>query len=192
MDGKSQTLKGFPTWETHLVTRAQAGDTTAFELLAEMHRSAVTGQAMRMLKNSEDAQDAVQETFLKACKAIGTFQAGRPMLPWLMRICSNCCVDMIRARKANTDCIDTYEHALSDDKQDVASLFEKSVGAEIVMDAITNLPEKYREIVLMRHYKHMDVLEIADYLGKPEGTIKSWLFRARALLKKDLAPVISA
>lgn len=158
----------------------------------DMYRPAVTAQAMRMLRSQEDAQDAVQDTFVKACRALGTFEAGRPMLPWLLRICSNCCVDIIRSRKAVVDNIETYEHAISDSRVDLAKELERSVGAEWVRDAVDRLPRKYRDIIVMRHYRHMDVNQIALALDKPEGTIKSWLFRARALLKKDLAAVMAA
>ena len=56
------------------------------------------------------------------------------------------------------------------------------------MEAIKRLPWRYRQIIMMRHFEHMDVNEIAVQLHKPEGTIKSWLFRARAMLQKDLEP----
>lgn len=108
------------------------------------------------------------------------------MLPWLMRICSNCCVDIIRTRRNRNENIETYEHALYDEKIDVANDLETSIASETLRAAITRLPKRYREIILMRHYRHLDVNEIAELLGKPEGTIKSWLFRARALLRKDL------
>jgi len=55
-----------------------------------------------------------------------------------------------------------------------------------VLEAVERLPENYRRIVFMRHFRHIDVNEIAQELKKPEGTIKSWLFRARAMLRKDL------
>lgn len=186
MDRKNTTLKRIPQWEEHLIARAQAGESVAFELLVEMHRPSILAHASRILRDSEDAQDAVQETFLKACRAIGNFKSGRPMLPWLMRICSNCCVDIIRTRRNRNENIETYEHALYDEKIDVANDLETSIASETLRAAITRLPKRYREIILMRHYRHLDVNEIAELLGKPEGTIKSWLFRARALLRKDL------
>lgn len=186
MDRKNTTLKKIPAWEEHLIARAQAGETVAFELLVEMHRPAILAHASRILRDSEDAQDAVQDTFLKACRAIGNFKSGRPMLPWLMRICSNCSVDIIRSRRNRSENIETYEHALFDERIDVANDLETSVASDSLKAAIARLPKRYREIILMRHYRHMDVNEIAEVLGKPEGTIKSWLFRARALLRKDL------
>ncbi len=57
----------------------------------------------------------------------------------------------------------------------------------LIVEAVSRLPERYRNIITMRHFDHMDVNEIAIALDKPEGTIKSWLYRARALLKKDLS-----
>lgn len=186
MDRKNTTLKRIPEWEEHLIERAQAGERVAFELLVEMHRPAILAHASRILRDSDDAQDAVQDTFVKACRAIGNFKSGRPMLPWLMRICSNCCVDTIRARRKRSENIETYEHAIFDDRVDVASDLETSIASDALRDSISRLPKKYRDIILMRHYRHMDVNEIAEILGKPEGTIKSWLFRARAMLKKDL------
>lgn len=192
VDRKSQTRTRIPEWEEHLVIRAQKGEHVAFDLLMDMFRPAINAQAMRMLRDPEDAQDAVQDTVVKACRAIRSFEPGRPMLPWLLRICSNCCVDIIRSRKTVVDNIETYEHALSDVRIDVSADLERSVGAEWVHDAVERLPRKYREIIVMRHFRHMDVMQIAEALDKPEGTIKSWLFRARALLKKDLSGVMAA
>lgn len=141
---------------------------------------------MRMLRDPEDAEDATQETFVKAYRAIRTFEPGRPLLPWLMRICSNCCVDIIRGRRPGHECLDKHEHAICDATADVEGGVESRLNIERVREAVSRLPERYRRIIEMRHYRHMDVNEIARALNIPEGTIKSWLFRARALLKKDL------
>ena len=139
-----------------------------------------------MLRDSEDAEDAVQDTFVKAFRAIGTFESGRPLLPWLMRICSNCCVDIIRGRRNGQESIDKHEHAIFDVDADVEVGVESRLRVEKVREAVSRLPERYRRIIEMRHYSHMDVNEIAQALNTPEGTIKSWLFRARALMKKEL------
>jgi RNA polymerase sigma-70 factor (ECF subfamily) len=156
------------------------------ELVADRYRNQIRGHALRMLRDQEDAEDAVQDTFVKAYRAIKTFEPGRPLLPWLMRICSNCCVDIIRGRKQGQECLDKHEHAIFDDRADVEGGVESRLRVEYVREAVSRLPERYRRIIEMRHYRHMDVNEIARALNIPEGTIKSWLFRARALLKKDL------
>jgi RNA polymerase sigma-70 factor (ECF subfamily) len=140
---------------------------------------------MRVLRNPEDANDAVQDTLLKAYKALADFDSDRPLKPWLCRICANCCVDAVRQRRHSGDSLDDHEYMLQD-RNGVDDQATGSIRQGQVMEAIGRLPEKYRRIILMRHFNHMDVIEIAEELDKPEGTIKSWLFRARALLKKDL------
>lgn len=156
------------------------------EQLVARHRTAVRSHALRMLRDAEDANDATQETFVKAFRALGSFDAERPLLPWLMRICSNCCVDAIRERRRPTECLEKHEYSLCDESIDVEADVAGLQDSQQIMQAIKRLPNQYREIIYMRHYRHMDVMEIADALHKPEGTVKSWLFRARALLRKDL------
>lgn len=182
-----------PDWESHLILKAQMGHSVAFELLADQHRDAMRSLALRMLRDSEDADDAVQEALVKAFRAIRSFQPGKPVLPWLHRICSNCCVDTIRRRRQQvTEAIEKYEFALTDGDRTVADRAESEFDGEIVRAAIEGLPAHYRDILKMRHFRHMEVGEIAVELNKPEGTIKSWLFRARALLKKQLTVSLGA
>lgn len=178
------------TWESHLVRRAQAGEIVAFELLADTYRPVLFSLALRMLRNVDDAKDAVQETLVKAFRAIHDFDPERPIKPWLCRICSNCCVDAVRSRRRDADPLDQHEYMLQDESESLEDRAHGSLRQTAVLDAIGRLPEKYRDIILMRHFRHMDVNEIAAALNKPEGTIKSWLFRARALLKKDLGAAV--
>lgn len=177
-------------WESHLVVRAAAGDQVAFELLCDLHRPTLRSLAMRMLRNADDANDVVQDTLVKAFRAIKDFDETRPLKPWLCRICTNCCVDAVRSRRREGDSLDQHEYMLAteDEVDDSAA---GSIQKGQVMEAVDRLPEKYRRIIFMRHFRHMDVNEIAVELNKPEGTIKSWLFRARALLKKDLQLVLN-
>lgn len=172
------------SWEAHLIQRASEGESVAFELLSDLYRKPLLNLAMRMLRNSEDAHDAVQETFLKAFRHIGHFDPERPIKPWLCRICANCCVDLARAKRHDAEPLEAHEHLLSGEsaeREASGNLIEAQV-----LDAIGRLPDHYRRIIMMRHFQHKDVGEIAHELRKPEGTIKSWLFRARALLRKDL------
>lgn len=178
------------TWEGQLVQRAVEGETVAFELLMDMYRPTLASLAARILRNPDDASDAVQETILKALRAISDFDTDRPLKPWLCRICSNCCVDAMRNRRKDSEPLEDHEHLLPD----LTGAVDDRAGGAIrhgqVMEAITRLPVKYRKIIFMRHFKHMEVNEIARELRKPEGTVKSWLFRARAMLKKDLRPAL--
>lgn len=162
----------------------------AFDLLVDLHRGTLFSLALRMLRNSDDAKDAVQETLLKALRSLKDFDPDRPIRPWLCRICSNCCVDAVRARKRDGEPLDQHEYMLEDPGQSLHDSASERMRGEALEEAISRLPARYRQIIRMRHFKHMDVIEIAHALEKPEGTVKSWLFRARALLKKDLGPAL--
>lgn len=182
-----KTKNPCPTWEAQLIERASAGDKVAFESIVDLYRPALYNIAKRMLRNSEDANDAVQETFIKALRSLPDFDSKRPIKPWLSRICSNCCVDILRERKRNADSLTPYEFKLEGREMGLAEHAENALTRDHVMTALKRLPRKYRDILLMRHYNDMDVMEIATALNAPEGTVKSWLFRARALLKQSLA-----
>lgn len=173
------------SWESHLIVRAADGDIVAFELIADQYRPILLNVAMRIVKNRDDANDIVQDALIRALRAIGDFDPERQLRPWLCRICANCAMDTIRQKKRDADRMNSIDGDVADNEiaDDVTS--ECFQHGQIV-DAINRLPEKYRSIILMRHFRHMDVTEIAAELNKPEGTIKSWLHRARALLKKDL------
>ncbi len=172
-------------WETHLIQRAQEGEQVAFELLIDRHRSVLYSMALRMLRNPDDANDVVQETILKAWRNLADFDAERPIRPWLCRICANCCVDVVRDRKRDGQSLDDQGTQIADPLE-LEATATSQIQHGAVISAIERLPDRYRQIVFMRHFRHMDVGEIAEALNKPEGTIKSWLFRARSLLRKDL------
>lgn len=187
-----QNLPRVLGWEAHLVERAVAGETVAFELLSDLHRPALQAMASRMLRNSDDAKDAVQDTMLKAFRAIRDFDASRPIRPWLCRICANCCVDVVRSRRHSGEPLEAHEYMLQDPGEPLEERAEKAMHQRAIVDAIRRLPERYRRIIFMRHFRHMEVNEIAEALNAPEGTVKSWLFRARAMLKKDLQVALVA
>lgn len=179
-------------WEQSQIQRAKSGDYAAFEQLFDSYRTPLYRQALRKLRNADDAQDCVQETALKAFRAIHSVRPDRPIGPWLRCICSNCCCDLLRERRAVCEDLDDHAHYLSDAEADVAACAEEDLEAEVVTAAIKRIPPKYAQILMWRHYEDLDVLEIARRLNRPEGTVKSWLFRARALLRHELQPLLDA
>jgi RNA polymerase sigma-70 factor (ECF subfamily) len=177
------------SWESHVISQIRKGDEVAFELLCDTFRPQLTGLALRKLHNTEDAHDVVQETFVKAYRNLKDFDTSRPLKPWLMRICMNCIVDLVRSRKHHIESLDNVEYSLSDSGASAEKADNALINGQ-VMTSIRKLPWRYRQIIMMRHFDHLDVSEIANQLQKPEGTIKSWLFRARAMLQQDLAPAL--
>lgn len=142
--------------------------------------------AVRKLRNADDANDAVQETFVKAFRAIRTLNPDRPIRPWLARICTNCCIDFARSRRRDTQSLDALEFMLESGEVAADAGLEQLEADGKVRAAVSRLPETYRKIIFLRHFRNMEVNEIAEMLNKPEGTIKSWLFRARNRLRREL------
>jgi len=116
--------------ERELVVWAQAGSRSAMQDLLEAHRPTMTRLARRMLRDGEDVSDAVQEAMLKAARAIQSFDSTRPFAPWLMRITSNCCVDLIRSASQRPDSLDAYDIPVADAGADVQCSTETAMLAE--------------------------------------------------------------
>jgi RNA polymerase sigma-70 factor (ECF subfamily) len=181
---KGIATKKIYRWEEVLIKKAAAGDAVAMDLLVERYRPELQVKAMRLLQNSEDVHDVVQDTFLKVYRKIHEFDTSRKFEPWLKAICHNACIDLIRSRRRHEN-LDSHEFMLSDKSPGLENAAEQTRCASLLEEAIDRLPFRYREAIRLRIYSQMSVEAIAGKLGKPEGTIKSWLFRARHLLRND-------
>jgi len=174
--------------DSELVVLAKGGSSEAFDGLVRRYSSRLLSFAKRFLRNAEEAADAVQVTWVKAHRSLEEFDTTRPFRPWLYRICSNVCQDIARCAQRE-ECLDDFSYKIESPCHLEDSLEANEVKSAI-FKAIRKLPRKYRKILALRHYGQMEVAEIAREVGAPEGTIKSWLFRARALLRKELAEVL--
>lgn len=173
-------------WESGLIQQCQTGSMTAFENLVDQFRAPVYAHAYKLLGNREDAMDITQETMIKAYRALPKFQVGRPLQPWLIRICANACMDLLRSRRLRLSEIDSCEFLLADASPLADEQIQTDEIAEYIRRAIGRLPYLYGKIISMRHFENLEISEIAERLSRPEGTIKSWLFRARGRLKHEL------
>jgi RNA polymerase sigma-70 factor (ECF subfamily) len=168
--------------ECQCVARAIAGDLSAFDLLVERYQRAVYNLAYRMLGNAADAEDAAQETFLRAFASLSSYQATRKFGTWLLSITSHWCIDRLRRRK-----VISLEFL-----QDISLVGGLSEGPEAEVMAreherevhrwLEMLPEAYRLIIVLRYWHDLSYNEIADVTGLPLSTVRMRLFRARRLL----------
>jgi RNA polymerase sigma-70 factor (ECF subfamily) len=179
--------------------RARLGDNEAFRLLVEQHGRAVFRLAYRMTGNEEDAEDVVQETFLKAYRQIDRYEARCSFSTWLYRIASNCSLDLIRKRK-------TREHKRErgqDPGQDVlASIPAATPGpdrelhssqiSERVNAALGELSAQERTAFVLRHFEGLSIEEIGLALGTGTNATKHSIFRAVQKLRRRLEPLVSA
>lgn len=181
--------------DAELVRCTLRGETAAYNELVRRYQRPVYSLAYRMIGSAEDASDLVQETFLRAYGALGTFRQDASFLTWLYKIASNLCIDLMRSRRSRGTL--SLDAELEDGREPSAdrsfSPEETAVrGAvsEVVHKAVMNLPERYRVVVVMRHLHGMSIDEIAEQLELPSGTVKTHLFRAREMLRERLRPVL--
>ncbi|MFC1733046.1 RNA polymerase sigma factor [candidate division KSB1 bacterium] len=177
-----------------IVRKALNGNQDAFTQLLKKYRGAIYSLVLKMVKNKEEADDLVQETFIKAFGALSSFNAEFAFSTWLFKIASNNCIDYLRKKRLQTLSLD--KPVESKDGQVTKEFADPIVNPEmqliqtekssIIDVAIESLPKKYRIVIVMRHKEEKSYEEIAKILCIPLGTVKARIFRAREKLKKYL------
>jgi RNA polymerase sigma-70 factor (ECF subfamily) len=167
--------------ETELVARLQAGDEDAYETLFRTHSGAMMAVARRFLGDTDDAADAVQDAFVSAFKAMGSFEGTSRLGTWLHRITVNACLMKLRGRRRGRLVPLDDSHApvcrLEDD------WLSRAEVAERVRTCIDQLPPAYRAVIRLRDIEGVDTSEAAARLGTNEGVVKTRLHRARHALR---------
>jgi len=178
-----------------LVAAAQRGEAYAFEKLLKKYRKSVYYMLLKMVKNTDDAEDLTQEAFAKAFNSIGKFDAKFAFSTWLFRIATNNCIDYIRKKRVLTVSIDapidgddggSMRFDVRDTELDPNQALLKEQRKEYLQKALLSLPAKYRALVELRYFKEFSYEEVAEELEIPLGTVKAQLFRARELLAHEL------
>jgi len=176
------------------LARAREGDSEAFRALVERHSRSVFRLAYRMTGNEQDAEDVVQESFLRAYKQLGRFEARANFGTWLYRIVANCSVDLMRARQARHDQTraDSLETVVELPAADVPGPERLARSAEVnrrVQAALTALSPLERAAFTLRHYEGRSIDEISRTLGLGTSAAKHSVFRAVKKLRVALEPL---
>ena len=181
--------------ETALIQDAQQGDLDAFNRLILAYQDRVYNQAFRVLGESQSADDATQEAFISAYKNLRSFRGGS-FRAWLLRIVTNACYDELRRRKRRPttslepldDAGDEIEspHWIADPGELPEDNIVRSELGQAIQDCLNQLPIDFRVVVVMVDVQGMDYQEAANVVGKPLGTIKSRLARARNRMRECL------
>ncbi len=181
-----------------LARRCRQGDQAAFRLLVERYQRKAYAQALGMLKDKEEAMDVAQEAFVKVYKYLDHFKGDSSFYTWLYRIVANLCVDRLRragggqAEKVELDeKLDQAEAAtdgilatrLGNNPQKAVLRAEL---AEKIQEALEQIPEKHREILLLRELDGLSYEDLSRILKIPKGTVMSRLFHARAKAQEIL------
>ena len=182
--------------DRELILATRQGELRAFEILVRRHQASVFNVAYRMFGNRRDAEDAAQDTFLRAFRALDTFDENRPLVPWLKRIAINVCLNRLEKERVRpvvtaTDVkrsnqerasMDDWRHARPSPEQEAVA----NEAAGQVRAMILRLPPPYRAVIELRHFQGLSYKEMAKTLDRSIGNVKSDLFRARKILAQML------
>src|SRR4029450_12613723 len=179
-----------------VLARARQGDSDAFRVLVERHSRSVFRLAFRMTGNEQDAEDVVQEAFLRAYKQLGRFESRANFGTWLYRIVSNCSVDLMRAKQSRHDISrsESLDEAIELPSADVPGPERLAQSEEIqrrVQDALGTLSPLERAAFTLRHHEGRSIEEISRTLGLGISAAKHSVFRALTTLRVALAPLRS-
>lgn len=173
-----------------LVRRCLRGDARAFEELVSRYEGALYRLAWRMLRDNEEAQDVVQETFIRVFRALETYDPERKFSTWILRIATNLCIDRYRRRRMRLVSIDASEDdeerrpvVLVDGAPRPDAAHGRTSIAERLDEYIQRLPPIYRAIIELRYKRGLAYEEVAEVLDVPLGTVKARLHRAHRYLK---------
>jgi RNA polymerase sigma-70 factor (ECF subfamily) len=184
-------------FEQVLIRRVQAGDAEAFYQLVRPYERAVFLAAVAIVKNDADAEEVAQEAVLKAFKALGRFRQEAKFSTWLIQIAIN--EAKMRLRKDRRHLYESIDQGQPNDEGDYipkdfadwreipSQALERRELRDALAKALESLPEKYREILILRDVNHLSITETAQILGLSEANVKTRLSRARLQMRDALA-----
>jgi len=168
------------------------GNKEAFSIIVNNYTPMFYTLAYRMLGNAEDAEDAVQEIFLRVYKSLTRFRLGHRFYPWIYTIAINCIRTFLKRKKRRSDNeMLQFETSLpgsspDNETKNPSVILEVKEGEKIAQKAIISLKPKYREVFVLRHIEGLSTSDVAEILNIPEGTVKTYLHRARKEIIKKL------
>ena len=182
----------FAVIQGHQGEGAQEHELASFEAMMLPHMDAAHNLARWLLRNEQDAQDIVQEAYLRAFKSFGGFH-GSNGRAWLLTIVRNTAYTLLKKNRA-VDLTTTFDeeiHAVGQESTSPATILEHAEDAELIKNAMDALPAEFREILTLRHQESLSYTEIGEILKIPIGTVMSRLARARGKLREYLAARMS-
>lgn len=181
--------------EPMLIEKIKKGDTHAFSELVKAYDKKALNFAYRMLRDLNEAEDAVQEAFLRVFDKIHTFHGNSSFSTWFYTILNNICLDMLRKRARQGDVVSItqasnddheYELQIEDTADGPFELLQKKSALKLVDKALSKVSDEHRAVIVMRDINGLEYEEIAKILNVSLGTVKSRISRARYALRKIL------
>jgi RNA polymerase sigma-70 factor (ECF subfamily) len=182
-----------PVSDQQLIERILAGSDEAFRDLVRHYQRPVFSLIVRMVRDPSDAEDLAQEVFVKAYRALGSYDLERKFSSWLFKIAHNASIDRLRKKQLPTVPLETPD----DEAEPLAFVADRRIEtpeaavergelAQAFETALKRLRPEYREVMLLRFQQGMAYEEIAEVAGLPLGTVKTHIYRARKAMARDL------
>ena len=187
------------TPDTELAARAASGDASAFEAIMRRHNRLLFRTARAILKSDAEAEDALQDAYLRAWRAMHGFRADAKLSTWLVRIVINEALGRMRRRDGQVIPLDAAMNSTEPETQVSLTADPDRQPERVAMRAelrrlmearIDLLPDAFRSVFMLRAVEEMTVDEVSQALGIPEATVRTRFFRARSLLREGLASEI--
>ncbi|MBL7995060.1 sigma-70 family RNA polymerase sigma factor [bacterium] len=183
-----------------IIQKILSGDLNAFETIVNTHQKLVSHVVFKMVRQTTDREEVCQDVFIKVYENLKSFQFNSKLSTWIARIAYNSCLNYLQKKKLPLydDAMTTYDEKENNPISDSFSenIWGSSPGpedkmmraqvSEYLKTEIGHLPVQYRTIITLYHLDEMSYQEIGQVLNLPEGTVKSYLFRARKMLKDKL------
>jgi RNA polymerase sigma-70 factor (ECF subfamily) len=180
--------------ESDLIERFKKGDLSAFEAIVLRYQDRIYNLCRYMLQDTQNAQDAAQDVFLKAYGALKDFRPGSSLYTWIYRIAVTTCLDYRRKFRREVLRGEPLTEDLPSDEPLPEQLYEAREIPDSIQQALQKLPEKLRAAIVLREIEELSYAEIAEVLHTSVGTVKSRISRAREqlrhLLKRGIPPVL--
>jgi RNA polymerase sigma-70 factor (ECF subfamily) len=193
LERKKRGISGRAANDKDLVARAKKGDKAAFEGLVKMYSKYVYTTSFFILRDPHEAEDASQEVFVKVYLSIKGFRGLSSFKTWIRKLTVNTCIDKLRLRsklkdrKVSLDKItEEYEVVFTKFSQSLEKSFFRQETVKEVLKIVVNMEESYRLPLILRDLQDYSYREIADLTGKPIGTVKTNIHRARKIIKEKL------
>ncbi len=176
--------------DRNIIEQVRAGNTRRYALLVDRHKDRALTLAFRLTGVKEEAEELVQDAFLRAFKSLDQFRGEAKFGTWFYRILYNLCMTKVTRRRGRPEQLDVQDEKALDsllvdeDEVTIQERLEDEELQHIIAEEISNLPEKFRAVITLFYVQEMSYGEIASVLSTPMGTIKTNLFRARNLLRE--------
>lgn len=169
--------------EQELIARSISHDADAYGQLVERYKHAIYRHCFAIVRDEDTAEDIAQETFIAAYYKLTSFDSSKRLSTWLFKIATNKALNYLRDNKR----LQPLEQTLIDKVVSPHTLPHQLAEYEELHSAIARLEPRYQAVISLHYFEGMEYHEIADVLGKPMGSVKGWLNRAKQQLRKELA-----